>query len=235
MSWVRRFLSSALEAIYPSACEVCGTELVDGEELMCLKCQLKMPLTHIHSGDFNQIHQRLARTGLPIEHAGSLFYYVRDNEYARLIQRSKYNSRPSIDRALARMFVKEVGSDGFFEGVDVLVPVPMHFLKVARRGFNQSHEICKAVSELTGIAVMADNLRARRHQTQTRRGVAARQANVEGIISVVDGRKFAGKHVMVVDDVITTGATMLACLDAIHRAAPDARLSVMSLALTKRL
>lgn len=220
-----------LRIIFPEVCEVCGRSLVKGEKVMCLHCDVSMPRTLVHNDEFNVIHRRLAGS-TPIDRAAGMFYYYRESEYARLIHVAKYNSRPIVARQLAEMYACELKPDGFFDGIDVILPVPLHKLKLIRRGYNQSEEIAQGLSAVTGIMV-GDNLVALRgHSTQTKKNSYSRWVNAQGVYAVERGDEFEGKHVLVVDDVITTGATLLACCEAIHRVAPTARISVLSLAVT---
>lgn len=220
-----------LRIVYPDVCEVCGCSLVRGERVLCLHCEMEMPRTNVHKEEFNVIHQRLAGS-TPIERAAGMFYYYRESDYARLIHVAKYNDRPIVARCLAEKFANELQADGFFDDIDIILPVPLHRSKLIARGYNQSAEIACGISSVTGIEV-GDNLVALRgHSTQTKKNGYSRWVNAQGIYDVVDGEEIDGLHVLVVDDVITTGATLLACCDAIHKAAPKARISVLSLAVT---
>lgn len=209
---------------------MCGNSLVDGEETMCLTCRLNLPRTNFHSDPFNEIHQRLATPGLPIDKAAAWFHYYRDNPYARMLQAAKYNQSPQIARHLGRDFAKELGMD-FFSGIDLLMPVPLHITKFLRRGYNQAEEIALGVSSVTGIPI-ADNLRMRRHSTQTRKSATQRAANASNIAYVTHPEELANIHILVIDDIITTGSTMLSCLRALKTAEPSAKLSVLTLAAT---
>lgn len=131
------------------------------------------------------------------------------------------------------MMAEEMNPDGFFDGVDLLLPVPLSYSKMARRGYNQAERVARGISQVTGIAI-GDNLVARTHKTQTRRSLFERMANVEEIYHVENADELDGLHVMVVDDVITTGSTMSANISAIHSAAPTARISVLSVGATTR-
>lgn len=228
---IRGCFGSLADALFPACCEVCGRELVDGESLLCLHCRHEMPRTLYHRCTDSPLHQRLALPGVPFERAASYFHYVRGNPYARLIQQSKYNSRPSIDLRLAADFARELAADGFFEGIDLLQPIPLHWLRRLRRGYNQAEIICRGISETTGIPI-ADNLRARRHSTQTRKSIAQRQANLRGVMQLTDGHEIGGKHILLVDDVVTTGATMLSAASALLSADPKPRVSMLALAST---
>jgi ComF family protein len=217
--------------VFPNVCEVCGTTLVEGEDLLCLGCLNDIPRTGHHDDSFNPVHERLAGR-VPIDRGASFFYYYKQNPYARLIQKAKYNNRPWIGRKLGKLVAQEIKADGFFDGIDLMLPVPLHWLKQLKRGYNQSREIARGISQVTDIAI-GDNLVARRgHSTQTRKNSFDRWLNAQSIYGIDRPDELSGLHVLVIDDVITTGATTLACCQAIHSAAPTARISVLSLALT---
>lgn len=225
--------SSLLDAIVPRRCTVCSGVLVDGETVICLHCLMSLPRIGITDFTDNRLTQRLVSLRAPLQRATSLFYYARGSEYVRLIHDSKYNGRPSVGRTLAREHASGLVAEGFFEGIDLLLPLPLHPLKEWRRGYNQSYEIARGLSEITGIEI-ADNLRTRGwHSTQTRRSALQRRENVADRYRVIHPEELAGLHVLVVDDVITTGSTMLSALEAIHAASPTTLLSAYSLALTR--
>lgn len=231
---IRRAGEALCEAVFPAVCECCGASLVRGEKLLCLQCQYDMPRTGCHRDSFSDIHKRIAAPGVPVERAAAMFHYVKESRYALLIQRAKYNDRPSIVRHLAGMFARELEAEHFFEGVDMLLPVPLHRRKLLRRGFNQSEEIAMAISTVTSIPV-GDNLKSLPHSTQTRKNAMERAANMNGTICVTDPEELAGLHVLIVDDVITTGATLLAAAKAIRASSPTTRISVLTLAESKLL
>ena len=220
------------EAIFPAVCECCGRSLVDGEDFLCLHCLHNMPRTFYHHDSFSEIHKRLAAPGLPIERTAALFHYIKENPYARLIQNAKYNNRPSIDRQLARLFASDLQSEGFFNGIDLLLPIPLHWRKRWRRGYNQSEVIALGICDITAINI-GDNLKALPHSTQTRKNAIERAANMHGKIQVVHPEELEGLHILIIDDVITTGATILTAAKAIHSAAPSATISILTLAASK--
>lgn len=223
--------SDLLAMIYPRCCEVCGAPLVMGEEILCTGCNYELPRCSIHTDTFNTIHRRLAGH-VPLERAAGYFYYNKGARHTRLIHVAKYNGRPGVARFLARQFAREIIPDGFFKDIDIIVPVPMHWLKQMRRGYNQTHHIAAGLSDAVGIGVSYNLKAMRRHATQTRRNAYLRWLNSQSIYGVERGDELDGKHLLVVDDVITSGATMLACCEALHRAAPGATISVLSLGVT---
>lgn len=231
---LQHIVSRLGDAIFPAVCECCGRSLVDGEEILCLHCLHDLPLTNYHKDSFNELHKRLAAPKVPIEHAASMFHYIKDSRFALLVQRAKYNNRPIIIRHLARIFAKELYKDHFFDDINLILPIPLHWRKKLKRGFNQSEEIAKSISEISGIKY-GDNLKARPHSTQTRKNAIERAANMEGTIYVCNSDELAGLHVLIVDDVMTTGATILTAAKAILNASPSTRISVLTLASSKQI
>ena len=193
---------------------------------------MKMPRTNIHLDNFNEVHRRLASPGLPVERAGAFFYYTRNSPFSGLIRSAKYRSRPSIARYLGASYAKEIKPDGFFDDIDAVVPMPLHILKFAKRGYNQSEAICKGISDVTSLELRPDLLSVRRHATQTRKSAIQRLKNVEDKFHCAADASIEGAHLLVVDDVITTGATMLAALTALRRSNPLTKVSVLVLGCT---
>lgn len=229
---LKAWLGDLLGVIYPDVCEVCGVSLTRGEDTMCLHCLMNMPRTLIHREDFNLLHRRLAGS-VPIERAGGYFYYYRESDYARLIHRAKYCGRPVIAGRLGERYAREIVADGFFDGIDMVIPVPLHRFRMIRRGYNQSEAIARGIGRVTGLPV-GDNLVAvKGHSSQTRKNSYGRWLNAQHIYTVSRHEQLAGKHLLVVDDVVTTGATMLACCEVLYRADPSVRISVLALGVTR--
>lgn len=230
-SELRRWWLDFVNLFFPEVCVVCGHPLVAGENTVCLVCDVKMPRTHFHRDPDNPLHYRLIGRQ-PLERAAAMFHYSRNNPYSSIIVRAKYHGHPEISREFGRRYAEELAGEGFFDGVDALVPVPMHWWKKACRGYNQAEEIARGISEVSGIPVLYDAMSAARHSSQTRKDAAARMENARRIYSVTAPHEFVGKHIMLVDDVITTGATVTACCEAIHKAVADCSVSVIALAAT---
>ncbi len=231
MDSVKIWGTDLLSMLYPDCCEVCGTRLVRGEEVICTKCDMDMPRCGIHNNSFNTIHQRLAGH-TPIERAAGYFYYYRDTPFTRPILAAKYNGRPKIGRILTERFAREIMADGFFNGIDIIIPVPIHRTKRLQRGYNQTEYIAQGISDATGIAIGNNLVAVKAHSTQTRMNAFERWKNSLNTYSVRNPQELDGKHVLIVDDVITTGSTMLACCDSIAGIARPAAISVLSLGVT---
>lgn len=222
-----------LSLLFPRMCPCCGAVLMSGENIMCLNCLTDMPLTGYHlKADFNPLMQRLMLHPR-LERAAAWFHYERRSPYARLIHEAKYNGKSQLAEMLGEQYAAAIAPSGFFDGIDALVPVPLSALKLIRRGYNQSMHIAVGIARATGIDVV-NALQARVHSTQTRKDAYRRRAAVSGVYSAKQPLPVAGAaHILLVDDIITTGATITACAEALHKAEPAARLSALALAATR--
>lgn len=231
-STLRDMGHSLVNVLIPRLCAVCGTALVRGEEVMCLKCRVSLPATNQYLRQPNDIHDRLISLRVPLHKATSYFYYHRENPYAKLIHDTKYRGRYNIGRKLAAEHSMQLLPSSFFDGIDLLLPIPIHFLKYLKRTYNQSEKIALGISDVTGIPLSRNLESARYHSTQTRKSASDRKINAKASFKVKAPSELAGKHLLIIDDVITTGATMLEAMETLTAACPSVRLSVFSLALT---
>ena len=230
-----RTLSDILDglshAVAPRLCAICRHPLLHDEHLMCLHCLLDMPRAHITDFEFNTIHSRLAHH-IPVARAVAWYLYDKSSPYARLIVEGKYNMRPRQCRTLGAMMAREIVSTGFFDSIDALVPVPLHWKKRLSRGYNQTEEIARGISCVTGIPVINGLRAVLSHGVQSRHTAAERATALAGTFRALRPDRLAGRHLLIVDDLITTGATIAESLRAISAASPSA-LSILSLAITR--
>lgn len=169
----------------------------------------------------------------PVEKAAAYFYFMPKSGVSKLIYALKYGGRPDVAAYMGRLAAQEMKAEGFFEEIDVIVPVPLSANRERERGYNQSLEIAKGVSEVTGIAVETGCVRRTTfHGSQTSMTRLKRQDNVKGAYELVDGSVIAGRHVLLIDDIVTTGATACSCAGQMLQAG-DVKISVMSLGFTK--
>ncbi len=194
--------------LYPDVCEVCRTPLVKGEKTICLKCLADMPYTTFHNEPENMICQ-LFWGKIRIEMATALFYFAKGSRYRKLLHRLKYNNRPEIGIVLGRELGARIGNSKCFEKIDYIVPVPLHSSRQKQRGYNQSEKIGIGISQVTQIPVFSGAIiRNTATQTQTRKNREERWKNVSGKFSIPNENTLFDKHILLVDDVITTGSTI---------------------------
>ena len=234
LSKLRRAMGDLFAIIFPPVCPVCNTTMSEGEQVICNRCRVAMPMTGYIGRIDNAMERRL--WGLvPFVQASALFFYIEGSPYRRVIHAFKYGSKWHLARDMGEWLGGEMVRSHAFESVDVIVPVPLHPLRRMWRGYNQSEYLAEGVARVFERPVDRRSLRRTRYTTsQTRRSKNQRWDNVHGGFSVRDGARFAGKHVLLVDDVFTTGATLCACAEAILHKAPDCRISVITLAVSQR-
>lgn len=215
---------------FPQCCLVCGKTLLEGEEYLCFHCLSNMPRTHLYLHKDNEMEKELWGK-FPIERASAYLYYSKGGDVKKLLTDLKYRGNADLGCFLGRCMTREMLSSGFFQGVDGIIPVPLHPRKQKIRGYNQSIMLANGISSVTNIPVWNDLLvRTQYTQTQTRKGSYERWLNVKDMFECTSPDRLIGKHVLLVDDVFTTGATLVACADA-FRQIPDLRFSVLTLAL----
>ncbi|MDR2936422.1 MAG: ComF family protein [Rikenellaceae bacterium] len=223
-------LAALAHLFFPRHCPVCGQELGEGEEFLCIPCRWNMPLTQFWREADNPLLRKFDGI-VPLERAASFFFYCKGSGYDRLIHGFKYEGRHALSYELGRWFGNELRESGLFGGIDVIVPVPLHYVRLVKRGYNQSELFARGIGTSLGTAISAGNVvRSVNNRSQARRGSNERWENVEGIFRVRHPQQLEGKHVLVVDDVVTTGATVESLMGAILGAAPDCRLSLAVLA-----
>lgn len=224
-------LESILEFIFPRQCHICGVTLGDTERYICATCLSRMPRTLFHRQPDNAMEQRFMGQ-FPYRQATGHFFYSRGSELAVLMHDLKYHRFPGLARYLGEVVATELLPTGFLSDIDVVVPVPMHPLKQARRGYNQTIEIARGISRVTSIEV-AQNLRAvKGHRTQTSMTLEQRLKNTQGVFGVRRPDELDGKGVLLIDDVCTTGATLSAAATALTDACPNIELSLLTLGVT---
>lgn len=225
-----KLLSSLSEYIFPRTCHLCGLRLAPDESYVCTSCLSRLPRTLYHRQPDNPMEQRFMGI-VPYTRASGHFFYSRHSDLAELIKDFKYRKYRGLAAHLGAVVAIELLPTGFFNDIDVIVPVPMHFLKQARRGYNQATEVARGMARVAKLPVN-QNLRAvQSHRTQTSQSLAGRRNNVEGIFKLRNPQQLAGLHVLLVDDVCTTGSTLTEAALTITNSA-NANISMLTLGVT---
>ena len=224
-----RLWNDIWEFFFPRYCVVCGKRLLPGEEYLCLHCLCALPRIRFRNQEDNEI-AKLLWGKMPVERATAFLYYSKGGIVRELLFQLKYYGNPEIGYFLGRCMAKELLSVGFFDGIEGIIPVPLHDKKRKSRGYNQSELLAEGISSVVKIPVLEGVLcRSQYTETQTHKSNYERWDNVSDVFEAMSVEHLACKHVLLVDDVLTTGATLVACADALKGVA-GLRISVLTLA-----
>jgi ComF family protein len=219
-----------LTLIFPPLCIGCSRLLLANETCLCDECLDQLPKTNYHLHPDNRAADRLAGK-VPIERASAYLYYNKGGMGQKLVAALKYKSQVRCGTWIATMMATEMQDAGFFRGIDVIVPVPLHRSKGRKRGFNQAEVLTAAISEVVHIPQDTFNLyRKRANVSQTTKSAFDRWSNTIGLFEVHDPQVFKNKHVLLVDDVLTTGSTLEACVRTLM-GCEQVKVSILSLSI----
>jgi ComF family protein len=221
---MKKLLNDFVDLLFPNCCPGCEQPFVSGEEQLCNNCKLDLPVLPANEQILDLFAGRLqvfeARAFLKFYHGGIA---------QQLLHHIKYKGYRDLGEYLGHMFIGHISKEPAYTNVEMIVPVPLHKSKLRARGYNQSEVLAKGMADALGIKVNATSIRRRqKSETQTKKNRAERWQNVAGIFEPVNNH-LQDKHVLLVDDVITTGATLEACGETVY-AAGAASLSIAALA-----
>lgn len=261
---VIRGVKATADLLMPRVCVVCGGRLLLNERIICLHCQADLPLTHFWkqkcnpmADRFNAViqhglekawetedvngqsgHKAMAipdRAHERYAYATALFFYSPEADYRHILYSLKYKGRVDVGHHFGHMLGTRLAVAAAFKDVDCVMPVPLHWARRWRRGYNQAEVIGREVAEAMGVPLRCDVLaRRRRTRTQTKLDIQGKAANVAGafVVRRPAVRSLKGiRHILLIDDVFTTGSTLRACFAALRAAfPPSVRISVATLA-----
>ncbi len=227
--------NGVLNLFYPHLCLNCGSGLSNRKQPICSACEVLLPRTEHAWKRGNRVEEMLI--GAPLLHSivrgGAFGYYEYGAFYRDMIHTFKYRNYPQIGEYLAKLAATEWSEHSFFDDVDMLVPVPLHRKKLCKRGYNQAEIICEGLSKQTGLLIDTTHLyRVVNNASQTKKTAQERQANTADVFLLNNPSDWKGKHIMLVDDVITTGATLCACMQAMRKV-QGLRVSVFTLGIAR--
>lgn len=224
-------LNDFLSLVFPKVCYACGKSLYKKEECICTHCLYHLPRTNFHFyGDNPVVRLFWGRTN--IFSAASLYSFSSGSRVQRLIHQLKYRGRKEIGASLGKYYGRELRIAPLFSTVDLVVPVPLHHRKQKKRGYNQSEPFACGLAESMGAESAQDALiRTSASVSQTKKTRYDRWKNAEEVFRVSAPERLRGKHVLLVDDVVTTGATLDACAGKILEV-PGTKVSAVTIAYT---
>jgi ComF family protein len=209
--YLKNILTSALHLFYPHICTGCGSDVLERDNLLCLTCINDLPNTNfaMHSG--NPVEKAFWGR-IPVTAAHSQFYFAKESLVQHLIHQLKYKGNKQIGIYLGELMGGHLLNSNHFKNVNAIIPLPLYPDKERKRGYNQANVICQGIANTMNVPVITNNvLRRRFTETQTRKHRTERWQNVEGSFIVTDATILKNKNILLVDDVITTGATIEAC------------------------
>lgn len=211
---------SILDIFFPRSCAICGSRLADGERDICLSCTRAMSLTDDFCSPLDNPTARRLWGRCDVERAVALARFYPHTRFATAIYRMKYNNHPEIGEAFGRLAASILARHGFFDGIDLLIPLPLHKQRERERGYNQSLEIARGIAIATHIPICHDNVtRSRYTVSQTTVSPDTRTKNVEGAFCVRHPEEISSRHILLIDDIITTGASLSTCAREIQSVA----------------
>ena len=227
--WIRSFF----DLFFPKICIYCGAPLVEGEEYICCECILQLPRTNFYQKEGNLAEQLFWGKVQFCKIASYLYFYKRGITQ-KIIHSLKYKGEKRLGATMGKLMSNEMINSAFFEGIDLILPIPLHDNKLKKRGYNQSEWIAKGISDVTGIPICADVLyRTIETSSQTNQSVYDRWMNTRNTFGIKDISQLKDKHILLVDDVLTTGATLVACIETIEKQT-SCKISILTLAFTSK-
>ena len=224
-----KIFNNLLSLFYPRLCAGCGDALQQNEQHLCLHCMLHLPETNFHKEQDNPLTNIFAGR-VRVREVASLMYYKKGNNVQHILHALKYNGQKELGAFLGEYYGKLLIQEPRFQDIDCILPIPLHPKKQRKRGYNQSEWIAKGLSEGMGKPYRTDILtRAQFTETQTRKSRFNRWENVKEVFVAQGDKSVEGKHLLVCDDVLTTGATMEAAIQQLQTI-PDVKVSVVTLA-----
>lgn len=208
---LRQLLQGLSHLLYPHLCEGCNKPLVGTEQVLCISCESQLPEMLNYNIADNETERRFAGR-IPFVRGASYAYFTDEGLLQHLLHGLKYKNKQFTGSYLGRKFGHNLKNAQWIKDIDMIVPVPLHPAKLAKRGFNQSLLIAEGISEMTGVPVYNNVLqRTRNTESQTRKTRNERVDNMANAFCIREQSVIYGKHILLCDDVLTTGATLEAC------------------------
>lgn len=211
-SFLGDYLKGLSQLFFPNVCVNCQRGLAKNETVLCLVCEVKLPKTNFHQIAENPIEKRLWGR-LSVERASSFLFFEKGSQTQHLMKLLKYQNRQDVGEKLGKLYAQNLARENaLLCRIDAIIPLPLHPEKQKHRGYNQCDSIAKAMGEVWQKPVFKNAVaRTTNNITQTGKNRMSRWENVERIFEVKEPEKLKNKHILLVDDVITTGATLEAC------------------------
>ncbi len=211
LSALTNYLKDFSHLLYPHNCEGCGTDVVNEDAFLCAKCLYNLPVTGFINTPENPVEKAFYGR-MNVEKAGAAYYFTKDSLMQHLIFQVKYRNNKNVGIYLGNLLGYQLNETERFNDIDVLVPLPLNAKREFKRGYNQAQLICEGIAEVWPKPIVTSALeRIIYTETQTHQTRTSRWENMDGVFQLKDYKQLEGKHIALVDDVTTTGATLEAC------------------------
>ena len=224
------YIDDVLNLIFPNLCVICGEQLLKSENQICISCLNNIPRTNFHLKKDNPFEKRFWAK-VPIYRGTSFFYFQKGSHFQKLLHELKYRGNKEIGSVMGRYAAVDLLDSPEFRSAEIIIPIPLHPKKYAKRGYNQSEWIGMGLSEVLEIPQDTVTLiRTKENTTQTKKSVYERFENTAGIFELTNKESLANKHVLLIDDVLTTGSTLEAAIKTLMQI-KNIRISLFTLAI----
>ncbi|MCJ0741482.1 ComF family protein [Pedobacter montanisoli] len=215
---LKRYALDMISLLFPELCNACGKQLYHQEEQICTKCLFDLPYTDFHFYADNLVAKQLWNR-LPFNTAMAMLYFKKGSKVQNLMHALKYKAKTDVGIVLGNLLAQRLLLGNLYKEIDIIIPVPLHEKKLKSRGYNQSEYIAKGLADTLGITVNSFCLyKTKATESQTRKTRYSRFENLEDVFLVKNIEQLENKHVLLVDDVVTTGSTFEACGNALWKA-----------------
>lgn len=231
LSSIKSYAKDFTHLIFPHHCEGCGTDVLNDDDLLCAKCLHELPATNYFSSANNPV-EKIFYGRCNIVSAAAAFYFTKNSLLQHLLIQLKYKSNKEVGYFLGRLMALQMQQSNKFNCIDALVPLPLNPKKESKRGYNQAALICEGITEILQIPILYNAVeRVVFTETQTKQDRIHRWQNMENVFAIQNLASIQNKHILLVDDVVTTGATLEACANAILQNT-NTKLSIATVAYT---
>lgn len=232
MSSLKEYIDALIDVFYPVLCISCDNRCDQSNELFCFRCQAIQAPTDLHLREKNEFTDHFIGR-IPIHTAASLYYYSPGGIIHQLLEQIKYRSKPQIAERIGHYYGAMLKESQFYHKIDLVIPVPLHPFKLAKRGYNQSEVLAKAIAEVLGKEFKSNILkRVINSSSQTAKSRVERLNNILNAYSMNDEVQIKNRNILLIDDVMTTGSTLEACSLELLKGEPQT-ISFVTIAMGK--
>ena len=227
-----KLLKDVFAVFYPNLCLCCNDHLLNNETVICISCRHDLPKTHF-SFETNNLAEKTFFGRIKIEEATALFYFFKKGKIQQLIHQLKYQKQQQVGTFIGNWLGDEIIDSDRFKTIDCIIPVPLHKKKQQQRGFNQVTTFGQSLSKKLNIPYLENILvKISSTKTQTKKVRLDRWKNVQELFYVYNKATLENKHILLIDDILTTGATLEACCNALNKT-KTLKISIACMAYTK--